>query len=160
LEEAAKKANTEAGFQNATVTDLQRQKINELADAMQAGRAAPEPIACAACPVAVDTRNFVKNFDQAAITSLNNFGSALTDIATGTVTAAEGFRNLGIQVIKAITDMLIKMTSSQAPASLAFLELCRTGGGTRDQRLSRGGHEKPTHQARKAAASHKKPPPF
>jgi hypothetical protein len=36
LEEAAKKANTEAGFQNATVTDAQRQKIEKLADAMEA----------------------------------------------------------------------------------------------------------------------------
>jgi hypothetical protein len=36
LEEAAKKRNTEAGFQNAAVTEQQRQKINELADAMQA----------------------------------------------------------------------------------------------------------------------------
>jgi hypothetical protein len=36
LEEAAKKANTEAGFQNAQVTDAQRQKINQLADAMEA----------------------------------------------------------------------------------------------------------------------------
>jgi hypothetical protein len=36
LEEAAKRANTEAGFQNATVTEAQRQKINQLADAMEA----------------------------------------------------------------------------------------------------------------------------
>ena len=36
LEEAAKRANTQAGFQNATVTDEQRDKINKLADAMQA----------------------------------------------------------------------------------------------------------------------------
>lgn len=34
LEEAAKRANTEAGFQNARVTDEQRAKINQLADAM------------------------------------------------------------------------------------------------------------------------------
>lgn len=39
LEEAAKRANTQAGFQNATVTDQQRQKINQLADAMQAAAA-------------------------------------------------------------------------------------------------------------------------
>jgi hypothetical protein len=36
LEEAAKRANTQAGFQNATVTDQQRDKINKLADAMEA----------------------------------------------------------------------------------------------------------------------------
>jgi hypothetical protein len=36
LEEAAKKANTEAGFQSARVTDAQREKINQLADAMEA----------------------------------------------------------------------------------------------------------------------------
>jgi hypothetical protein len=36
LEKAAKKANTEAGFQNAMVTDAQRQKINQLAEAMEA----------------------------------------------------------------------------------------------------------------------------
>ncbi|HTC04122.1 MAG TPA: hypothetical protein VK749_12035 [Xanthobacteraceae bacterium] len=36
LEEAAKRANTQAGFQNATVTDEQRDKINKLADAMEA----------------------------------------------------------------------------------------------------------------------------
>jgi hypothetical protein len=36
LETAAKRANTLAGFQNATVTDEQRQKINQLADALEA----------------------------------------------------------------------------------------------------------------------------
>jgi hypothetical protein len=36
LEEAAKKANTQAGFQSAIVTDDQREKINKLADAMEA----------------------------------------------------------------------------------------------------------------------------
>jgi hypothetical protein len=36
LEEAAKRANTQAGFQNATVTDEQRKKIDKLADALEA----------------------------------------------------------------------------------------------------------------------------
>ncbi|MBS0535374.1 MAG: hypothetical protein JSR72_15055 [Proteobacteria bacterium] len=36
LEEAAQRANAEAGRQNTAVTDEQRQKINQLADAMQA----------------------------------------------------------------------------------------------------------------------------
>ena len=36
LEEAAKRANTQAGFQNAAVTDEQREKINKLADALDA----------------------------------------------------------------------------------------------------------------------------
>jgi len=36
LEEAAKRANTQAGFQNAAVTDQQREKINKLADALDA----------------------------------------------------------------------------------------------------------------------------
>ena len=36
LEEAAKRANTQAGFQNAAVTESQREKINQLADAMDA----------------------------------------------------------------------------------------------------------------------------
>jgi hypothetical protein len=35
LEAAAKRANTQAGFQNAQVTDAQRQKIDELADSME-----------------------------------------------------------------------------------------------------------------------------
>ena len=34
LEEAAKRSNTQAGFQNAAVTDEQREKINKLADAL------------------------------------------------------------------------------------------------------------------------------
>lgn len=36
LEESAKKANTQAGYQSAIVTDQQREKINKLADAMEA----------------------------------------------------------------------------------------------------------------------------
>jgi len=36
LEEAAKRSNTQAGFQNAKVTDEQREKINKLADALDA----------------------------------------------------------------------------------------------------------------------------
>lgn len=35
LEEAAKRSNTDAGFQNASVTDAQREKIDRLADALQ-----------------------------------------------------------------------------------------------------------------------------
>ena len=42
----------------------------------------------------------------------------------------------------------------------AFLELCRTRDDTRDQRLRRGGHEKPIDHARKPIAPHEQPRPF
>ena len=48
--------------------------------------------------------------DQFATTSLNNLSTALTDITMGTVSARDGFRNLGIQVLRSLTEMIIKMT--------------------------------------------------
>jgi len=51
-----------------------------------------------------------KMVDGFAVSGLNNLSSALTDIATGAVSAKEGFRNLGLQVLRSLTDMIIKMT--------------------------------------------------
>lgn len=127
LEEAAKKANTDAGFQNATVTDLQRQKINELADAMQAATRKQSQAHAELARFIVEGRDFVKNFDHTAIASLNNFGSALGDIITGTATARDAFRTLGTQVVRSLTDMLVKMLVLQPIAEALRASL--TGGG-------------------------------
>jgi hypothetical protein len=53
--------------------------------------------------------NLTKQVDQFTVTSLNNLATGLTDITMGTVSAKEGFRTLGLQVIRSLEEMIIKM---------------------------------------------------
>lgn len=55
-------------------------------------------------------QNLKTVFDQTAVSALNGVDSALLDITTGTVSAADGFKNLSNAVIRAIEDMIIKIT--------------------------------------------------
>lgn len=57
----------------------------------------------------LDSASLRKELDTLSTTSLNNVTSNLADIATGAVTASAGFKNLGLQVIRSLDEMLIKM---------------------------------------------------
>lgn len=90
LEETAKKANTEAGYQNATVTEAQQQKINQLADALEnAARKQREAQELMQTVGQIKTA-FADAFEQAIID-----GNSLNDV----------FKNL----IKSIAAMALRM---------------------------------------------------
>lgn len=65
--------------------------------------------------------------DQLSTTSLNNMTTALADMTMGTVTAADGFRNLGLQVVRSIEEMIIKMTIAK-PIADALNSSLGSGG--------------------------------
>lgn len=75
--------------------------------------------------------NLKTAFDQTTVTSLNGVENALVDITTGTVSAADGFKNLSSAVIRAIEDMIIKITiiTPLATALKAALGGLNLGGG-------------------------------
>lgn len=82
----------------------------------------------------LDAANVRKQLDEVSVSMLNNLSSALTDIATGTVSAKDGFRNLGLQVVKTLTEMIIKMTiiaplARALQSSLGGVFGIPTGGG-------------------------------
>lgn len=58
----------------------------------------------------LDAANLGKNLDTAAVASVNNLGTALGDIVSGTAKAGDAFRNFGSQVVRSIIDMIIRMT--------------------------------------------------
>lgn len=57
-----------------------------------------------------DSSNLKTLADGAAVSSLNGVSSALTDMATGATGAADSFKNLENSIIRAITEMTIRMT--------------------------------------------------
>lgn len=79
-------------------------------------RATAEAAALAATPFKqlkqfeLDARNLDKQLDMLAVSGLNSVTTGLTDMAMGTVSVKEGFRSLGLSVIRAIEEMIIKMT--------------------------------------------------
>jgi len=77
----------------------------------------------------LDAQSLSKNLDTAAVSSLNNLGTALGDVVSGTATASDAFRNLGQQVVRAITDMIIRMTILAPIAKGLQATLGGFGGG-------------------------------
>jgi hypothetical protein len=51
-----------------------------------------------------------RNLDQFATTSANAITPALRDMFNGTTSLSQGFRNLGITIVNALTDAIIKLT--------------------------------------------------
>jgi hypothetical protein len=57
----------------------------------------------------IESKSLRTQLDTGLTTSLNNVTSNLADISMGTVKAKDGFRNLELQVIRSLDEMLIKM---------------------------------------------------
>ena len=77
----------------------------------------------------LDAGNLSKQLDTFATSSLNNLTTALADIATGTATAGDAFRNFGKQVVRALDEMLIKMLIIQPLAKALGFGFNAFGGG-------------------------------
>lgn len=73
--------------------------------------------------------------DQGAVSSLNGVSTALVDITTRTVSAADGFKNLSNSVVRAIQEMIIKITiitplARALQGALGGFNFLGGGGGT------------------------------
>jgi membrane protease subunit (stomatin/prohibitin family) len=93
LEEAAKKANTAAGFQNAEVTDTQRQKIEQLAGAMEAA-ARNQRVAQEAFAGFNDMLQFGGNIAVDFVDKLSDKTAKLSDLA---ISALDTIKKAAIQ---------------------------------------------------------------
>lgn len=59
--------------------------------------------------MAIDSGDLRTQLDLLSTTSMTNITSNLADITMGTVTASQGFTNLGLAVLRSLDEMLIKM---------------------------------------------------
>lgn len=119
LEEAAKRANTEAGYQNATVTDAQREKIEKLADAMEAAAKRQRQSHQELMKFAVEGQDFTKQFDQMAISAFGNIENAFASFITGSKDAKAAFHDMAQAVLADLAKMLVRMTIT-APLAQAI----------------------------------------
>lgn len=108
LETAAKRANEAAGLKNTEVTEAQRAKITELADAyMKAAEAASQansPLNTFARQ-ARDTEALTQQF---AVGGLRTLEDGLTDIVTGATSAKEAFKNMANAIIADLARIAIR----------------------------------------------------
>lgn len=58
----------------------------------------------------LDARNFRQGLDDLSTNTLTSFGNAITDGITRTRTWGDAFRNFGLVAVRAITDLIVKMT--------------------------------------------------
>ena len=128
IEESAIHANSEAGFQNATVTDVQREKIERLGDAMAAAAQRAHDSHEQLIKFAVDAGDSVKQFDQFATSGFGHLEDSLTGIITGTKDAKAAFADMATSMLADLARMIIKM-SITAPLAKALGGALAGGGG-------------------------------
>lgn len=65
----------------------------------------------------MEAGNLRTQLDRFATDTASNVGNAFVDIITHAKSASEAFRNLGLQVVRSLTDMMLKMTVIQPLAA-------------------------------------------
>lgn len=108
METAARRANEDAGKKNTTVTDEQRKKINELADAYASARERLEALNGPLASFARESANVGQQLENAAVQSLDRMGDELSDVIMGTKTAADAFKSMADMIIKELIKIAIK----------------------------------------------------
>lgn len=122
LETAAKEANTAAGRRNTEVTEQQRAKINEVADAYARAAQAAEDARNPLREFAREGANVQLRMQEAAVNGLTAFEDALLDVISGTKSAKEAFADMA----KSILADLIRI---QIRASITGPLAAALGGG-------------------------------
>ena len=92
--------------QMAAATEMLAKNTRQLADAAKVAATPFEGLQ----RTINDMSNSNGLLDSAAVTSLNSVSTALVDMGTGATSAADGFKNMSSSIIRAIADMVIKMT--------------------------------------------------
>lgn len=109
--------------QFAAATQAATNKLNALSDAAKvAGSAFPQ-----ITQLGLDAGNLNKQFDTFAVTSANAVTPALRDMLNGTTSLSAGFKSLGLTIVSALEDAIIKLTIIKP--LLASLGLGGSGGG-------------------------------
>lgn len=108
LETAAREANRRAGKSNTEVTDAQRQKINELADAYAKARGQLEQLNGPLATFARESANIGQQLEQVAVNSLDRMSDELADVIMGTKSAADAFKTMSNMIIAELAKIAIK----------------------------------------------------
>jgi lambda family phage tail tape measure protein len=128
LETAAKRANEAAGLKNTEVTDAQRAKITELADAyLKAAEAAAQ----ANSPLntfARQARDTDALTQQFAVGGLRTLEDGLTDIVTGATSAKDAFKNMANAIIADLARIAVRRAIT-GPIAGALGGVLGGGGG-------------------------------
>lgn len=108
LETAAREANRRAGKSNTEVTDAQRQKINELADAYAKARGQLEQLNGPLATFARESANVGQQIEGLAAQSLERLADDFGDIIAGTKSVEDAFRSMAQSIIAELAKIAIK----------------------------------------------------
>lgn len=118
LETAAREANRKAGKDNVEVTEAQRAKINELADAYARARGQLEQLNGPLASWARESANVGAQLEHLAVNSLDRIGDEFADVITGAKSAEDAFRSLASTIISELAKIAIKAAMANVISSL------------------------------------------
>ncbi len=118
LETAAREANRKAGKDNVEVTEAQRVKINELADAYARARGQLEQLNGPLASWARESANVGAQLEHLAVNSLDRIGDEFADVITGAKSAEDAFRSLASTIISELAKIAIKAAMANVISSL------------------------------------------
>ncbi|WP_416194007.1 tape measure protein [Nitrobacter sp. TKz-YC01] len=108
LETAAREANHRAGKANTDVTEAQRAKINELADAYAKAREQLEQLNGPLATFARESANIGQQLEQVAVSSLDRMSDELAEVITGTRSVADAFKSMSNLILHELARIAIK----------------------------------------------------
>lgn len=108
LETAAKRANEAAGLKNTEVTEKQRAKITELADAYMRASQAAEQANSPLRQFARDARDTDRMLQETAVGGLRTLEDGLVDIITGTESVSEAFKKMANAILADLARIAIR----------------------------------------------------
>ena len=108
LETAAKRANEAAGLKNTEVTEAQRAKITQLADAYMAAAQAAERANSPLNVFARQAKDTEAITQQFAVGGLRTLEDGLTDIVTGATSAKDAFKSMANAIIADLARIAIR----------------------------------------------------
>ncbi|MBN8966125.1 MAG: hypothetical protein J0H89_12275 [Rhizobiales bacterium] len=107
LETAARRANQDAGKSDIAVTDEQRAKINQLADAYGAVSAKLEALHGPLQSFMREANNINLNLENLAVQGLNSLSNELADVVTGTKSVQDAFKNMASLILRELARIAI-----------------------------------------------------
>lgn len=108
LETAAREANHRAGKANTDVTEAQRAKINELADAYAKARGQLEQLNGPLATFARESANIGQQLEYVAVQSLDRMSDEFADVITGTRSVADAFKSMSSLILHELARIAIK----------------------------------------------------
>ncbi|MCO5131212.1 MAG: tape measure protein [Xanthobacteraceae bacterium] len=108
LETAAKRANEDAGKKNTAVTEEQRAKINQLADAYAKAKGQLEQLNGPLASFARESANVGQALETVTVRSLDRIGDEFADVVTGTKSISDAFRDMTASILRDLAKLMIK----------------------------------------------------